>query len=584
MSTLKTAIAGAGYLVLLQATSRIGTFLLGIVLTRFLNPEVIGQVYTIEFISATILFVSREPFRNALLRSKGQSLKTKEKTDEKAEEKESGTGLRRRKPQSSAPTDESDHRDDNSTTANVDDEINYNQAVVNLSYIPVFIGAILTAFFSLGSLFTSSSDSSSDIDIHRISVGLYLVAAIIELSSEPFYIAAQRRLLFSLRVRVEGIAFIARSVVTVGVVYYGWISSQKHGDFDMRFYGLLAHAIAQLVYADVLLLYYVAYFLRTDGWNRFIGFFPRTLVDKKSKSEYFTTPELWSLSMSFVTQSALKHVLTYGDQLVLIATGASDHDKGIYSFVERLGSLVARVLFQPIEDASRVYFSRELSSDEGSTTSQKKKSAWSLLSHLLKIQSIIALYFLTFGTTYSADLIQLVYSRKWAKGDTPHALATYCLYVPIMGINGITEGFFQAVAPKDKLHSFTRWMLVFWGAFAGVAMIAMNVLHLGAVGLVLANLANMALRVWFCLRFIKGYFGQNLGSADVYVKSVVVWTCFGISWVVALWSGTVLGADSFRPIAIHIAVGGLLFAISSLALYTQEKDYFKQLMRLREGR
>ena len=37
--------------------------------------------------------------------------------------------------------------------------------------------------------------------------------------------------------------------------------------------------------------------------------------------------------------------------------GMSTHDKGIYKFVSDLGSIACRLVFQPIEEACRIYFS-----------------------------------------------------------------------------------------------------------------------------------------------------------------------------------------------------------------------------------
>ncbi len=66
------------------------------------------------------------------------------------------------------------------------------------------------------------------------------------------------------------------------------------------------------------------------------------------------------LVSSFGSQAILKHILTIGDKLIALATGLSNDSKGIYSLVSDLGSLVARIIFHPIEEMSRSLFSQNL--------------------------------------------------------------------------------------------------------------------------------------------------------------------------------------------------------------------------------
>ena len=53
---------------------------------------------------------------------------------------------------------------------------------------------------------------------------------------------------------------------------------------------------------------------------------------------------------------------------MLVALGIENHEKGAYRLVSDLGSLVARMLFLPLEETSRAFFSKSLTN---------KKSKWS---------------------------------------------------------------------------------------------------------------------------------------------------------------------------------------------------------------
>ena len=71
-------------------------------------------------------------------------------------------------------------------------------------------------------------------------------------------------------------------------------------------------------------------------------------------------PFLLKLAKSFAAQTILKHILTMGDKFLMIGMGLENNAKGIYSLVSDLGSIVARILFQPLEETSRALFSKNL--------------------------------------------------------------------------------------------------------------------------------------------------------------------------------------------------------------------------------
>lgn len=70
-------------------------------------------------------------------------------------------------------------------------------------------------------------------------------------------------------------------------------------------------------------------------------------------------------------QSSIKYVLTQGDSL-LIATLASLQDQGAYALSSNYGGLIARMLFQPIEEASRNLFAKLCASPADDPASSEK--------------------------------------------------------------------------------------------------------------------------------------------------------------------------------------------------------------------
>ena len=164
----QNSLANASSLVLLQLFSRAFTFGLNQALVRLATPQTFGTAaIQFELLLSTILFLSREGVRNALLRSLV-----------KDKRKDSNVAL-----------------------------------VGNISLIPVFLGIPVSGLTALVYVQFASTTTTSQPHFH-LSVAVYAVAAVLELLSEPLYIRAQNELKLKVRVRAEGTAVVSKSVIT----------------------------------------------------------------------------------------------------------------------------------------------------------------------------------------------------------------------------------------------------------------------------------------------------------------------------------------------------------------------------------
>jgi oligosaccharide translocation protein RFT1 len=170
----QSSLANASSLVLLQLFSRAFTFGLNQALLRLATPQTFGTAaIQFELLLSTILFLSREGVRNALLRS---SVK---------------------------------HEKNDSDVALAD----------NISLIPVFLGVPISGLTAFVYVQSASTTTASQPHFH-LSVAIYALAAILELLSEPLYIRAQNELRLKVRVRAEGAAVVFKSVVTFLVLAF----------------------------------------------------------------------------------------------------------------------------------------------------------------------------------------------------------------------------------------------------------------------------------------------------------------------------------------------------------------------------
>jgi oligosaccharide translocation protein RFT1 len=215
-----------------------------------------------------------------------------------------------------------------------------------------------------------------------------------------------------------------------------------------------------------------------------------------------------ALGGSLFAQSLVKHVLTQGDT-ILIASLASTGSQGIYALANNYGGLIARLFLQPIEESSRNYFGKLLSSDDGKPSKKLILTARENLNTLLRAYILLSVCVVAVGPTIAPLLLNIVAGSAWKSSGAGQALATYCYYIPLLAINGLTEAFVSSVATKSEVNRQSVWMLAFSAGFGGAAFIFLRVLQWGAEGLVWANTLNMVFRIIWSSAFIASYLKKN---------------------------------------------------------------------------
>jgi oligosaccharide translocation protein RFT1 len=222
---------------------------------------------------------------------------------------------------------------------------------------------------------------------------------------------------------------------------------------------------------------------------------------------YFSRP-LLTLSSSLFAQGILKHFLTQGDTFI-ISTLTSARAQGIYALANNYGGLVARLILQPIEESSRNYFGKLLSSSGSTPSKLIIEKARNNLQALLRAYVLLSVCILAVGPTIAPILLQIVAGSRWTSSGAGHVLATYCYYIPLLAINGLTEAFVSSVATEKEVNRQSAWMLAFSAGFGGAAFFFLKFLDLGAEGLVWANVLNMMFRVVWSTVFISSYMKRN---------------------------------------------------------------------------
>ncbi len=174
--------------------------------------------------------------------------------------------------------------------------------------------------------------------------------------------------------------------------------------------------------------------------------------------------------------------------------------------IECVGSLVARIIFQPVEETLLLHFS---------TTSPSSKSAPHLLSYALHISIHLLLLLPAFLPPLLPAILLMLLPRRYLHTSAPATLQTYLMwYLPLLSLNGILEAFHSSSARPDQVATQARWMI---GGSLVFTMILFSLTRLPdgfnwdtEQALIFANCMSMFVRIEYAWRHARIFFdGRN---------------------------------------------------------------------------
>ncbi|XP_004464502.2 man(5)GlcNAc(2)-PP-dolichol translocation protein RFT1 isoform X5 [Dasypus novemcinctus] len=504
---------------LLQVLFRLITFVLNAFILRFLSKEIVGIVNVrLMLLYSTTTFLAREAFRRACL--------------------------------SGAP-----RRDWKQT--------------LNLLWLTVPLGVFWSMFLGWVWLQLLEVPNPNVVPHYGTGVVLFGLSAVVELLGEPFWILAQAHMFVKLKVVAESLSVILKSVLTAFLVLW------------LPHWGLYIFSLAQLFYTTFLVLCYIIYFTKLLGSpestkqqtlpvSRMTDLLPNI-----TGSGVFVNWSEAKLTWSFFKQSFLKQILTEGERYVMTFLNVLNFgDQGVYDIVNNLGSLVARLIFQPIEESFYIFFAKVLEREKDASRQKQEDVAVAaaVLESLLKLALLAGLTITVFGFAYSQLALDIYGGAMLSAGSGPVLLRSYCLYVLLLAINGVTECFTFAAMSKEEVDRYNFTMLALSSSFLLFSYLLTR--WCGSVGFILANCFNMSMRITQSLRFIHRYYrgSPHRPLAGLHLSPVLL-GAFALSGGITSVSEVLLCCERGWPARlVHVAVGAFCLAVTlGTAFLTETK-------------
>ncbi|XP_006748028.1 protein RFT1 homolog [Leptonychotes weddellii] len=159
-----------------------------------------------------------------------------------------------------------------------------------------------------------------------------------------------------------------------------------------------------------------------------------------------------------------------------------------------------------------------------------------------------------------------------SSGSGPVLLRSYCLYVLLLAVNGVTECFTFAAMSKEEVDRYNFTMLALSSSFLVLSYLLTR--WCGSVGFILANCFNMGIRITQSLCFIHRYYERSPHRplVGLYLSPALL-GAFALSGGITGVSEVFLCCEQGWPARLaHVAVGAFCLGMTlGTAFLTETK-------------
>jgi oligosaccharide translocation protein RFT1 len=303
------------------------------------------------------------------------------------------------------------------------------------------------------------------------------VGAFIESAGEPWNNSNLVNMTIRPRIIGEFIGLFVKSVLTyLFLVYYN--------------YGIYSFGIGQVGYSIALLATII---VSTSG--SLLDYFPRYVVGFS-----FFNLKTAQLAMSNTAVVLLKHVLTEADKITLSMLATAE-DQGVYAITSNYGSLIARLIFLPIEDSTKLAVAKlaAIIRAESKNGDEEMAAIAVLITTLLRMSLLIFILLPVVGPHYVELLVTLVFTSNSKLNHSTFiaTLSAYCVYLYTLALNGVSEAYVHAIAPAHVLGGRINYGLLLSSVAYFIVVISIKgattcvIIYAGAGAMAVRALSNI---------------------------------------------------------------------------------------------
>jgi hypothetical protein len=191
-----------------------------------------------------------------------------------------------------------------------------------------------------------------------------------------------------------------------------------------------------------------------------------------------------------------------------------------------------------------------------------------------KLYTFFALVTIGFGVHLAHDVIVIVAGPQWDTPETVLSLQIYCVLIPMLGFNGITEALAHSVATKSQLAWMSIWYAIVGGLYWTIGFYLLKIQGLGTPGLLVANIVIMLVRVIFSIAIAR----SHIPEMKLFIPRLSSWIAFAVSTsVLAYLVRSALLTSPFQ----RVLFGGCLGFTTLLVLYRTEHSFIAAMMNIK---
>ena len=451
-------VQNAAVLVAGQLVSKLFTFSLNQLLLSYTSPSSLGVSQLVEFVLDYTFFLSREALRLTIAKLPGNAQLAPARL----------------------------------------------QLTINYSFLTFVIYIVLGTPIVYWKIVCNNHDLSSLLGAVSVShlVSTIFLCVVCELLAEPYYNVNQYvKLDFKTRTKIESLAGFVRCIMQfLAVVLFAPLLGLQRSDVDAYVLGYLA---GQLSYSfAIVLLYWYSF--------SFQLFMPQKVQSKDSTSAAWFEPVSWAYFQSIFVQQLFKNFLTVGDRFVTTSL-LPIQTQGYYSFISNYGSLIARILFAPIEESTRIT-TGSLFKDSSVDVKKQREDFVQLtncLANVTKIYTYLLTLLVIFAPLNTRFLLSLVF-KNFTSDEVVSAFKIYWFYVFFLALNGILEALFQSLFhSRETVNRYSVFMFINTVVFLSSLVLLIGKFDYGLNGLIFANMLNMAMRIVYCRWAIHSFIWEK---------------------------------------------------------------------------